>query len=98
MGRQSIPDGLELNGLHIVKDGIVSICLLPLAGGDMALFDAGNDKSGKAIRGELSRLGLGPRKCQDDISDARPPGPFPAGLFHSLLHAGLSRRTACPTG
>src|ERR1017187_4880426 len=23
---------------------------------------------------------------------------FPVGLFHSLLHAGLSRRTACPTG
>src|ERR1039457_5359731 len=22
---------------------------------------------------------------------------FPVGLFHSLLHAGLSRRTACPT-
>src|ERR1017187_195254 len=22
---------------------------------------------------------------------------FPVGLFHSLLHAGLSRRTVCPT-
>lgn len=59
MGRQSIPDGLEINGLRIVKDGIVSICVLPLAGGDVALFDAGNDKTGKAILGELSRLGLG---------------------------------------
>lgn len=64
MGRQSIPDGLEINGLRIVKDGIVSICLLPLTGGDIALFDAGNDKSGKAIRGELSRLGLGPRNVR----------------------------------
>ena len=60
MGRQPIPDGLEINGLHIVKDGFVSIGMLPLAGGDIALFDAGNDKSGKAILGELSRLGLGP--------------------------------------
>jgi glyoxylase-like metal-dependent hydrolase (beta-lactamase superfamily II) len=60
MGRQSIPDGLEINGLHIVKDGIVSICVLPLASGDVALFDAGNDKSGRAILAELSRLGLGP--------------------------------------
>ena len=59
MGRQSIPDGLEINGLRIVKDGFVSICVLPLAGGDVALFDAGNDKRGKAILGELSRLGLG---------------------------------------
>jgi len=59
MGRQSIPDGLEINGLRIVKDGFVSISVLPLAGGDVALFDAGNDKSGKAILGALSRLGLG---------------------------------------
>jgi glyoxylase-like metal-dependent hydrolase (beta-lactamase superfamily II) len=59
MGRQSIPDGLEINGLRIVKDGIVSICVLPLAGGDVVLFDAGNDKKGKTILGELSRLGLG---------------------------------------
>ena len=59
MGRQSIPDGLEINGLRIVKDGIVSICVFPLAGGDVVLFDAGNDKRGKAILGELSRLELG---------------------------------------
>jgi glyoxylase-like metal-dependent hydrolase (beta-lactamase superfamily II) len=59
MGRQSIPDGLEINGLRIVKDGFVSISVLPLAGGEVALFDAGNDKAGKAILGELSRLGLG---------------------------------------
>jgi glyoxylase-like metal-dependent hydrolase (beta-lactamase superfamily II) len=59
MGRQPIPDGLEINGLRIVKDGFVSISVLPLAGGDVALFDAGNDKTGKAILGALSRLGLG---------------------------------------
>jgi glyoxylase-like metal-dependent hydrolase (beta-lactamase superfamily II) len=64
MGRQPIPDGLEINGLHIVKDGIVSICVLPLAGGDIALFDAGNDKAGKAILGELSRLGLAPKNVR----------------------------------
>ena len=59
MGRQSIPDGLEINGLRIVKDGFVSISVLPLAGGEVALFDTGNDKTGKAILDELSRLGLG---------------------------------------
>jgi glyoxylase-like metal-dependent hydrolase (beta-lactamase superfamily II) len=59
MGRQSIPDGLEINGLRIVKDGFVGICVLPLAGGDVTLFDAGIDKTGKAILRELSRLGLG---------------------------------------
>jgi glyoxylase-like metal-dependent hydrolase (beta-lactamase superfamily II) len=59
MGRQPIPDGLEINGLRIVKDGFVSISVLPLAGGDVALFDAGNDRTGKAILGALSRLGLG---------------------------------------
>ncbi|MGD0499681.1 MAG: MBL fold metallo-hydrolase [Bryobacteraceae bacterium] len=64
MGRQSIPDGLEVNGLRIVKDSIVSICVLPLAGGDVALFDAGNDKRGKAILGALSRLGLGPENVK----------------------------------
>jgi glyoxylase-like metal-dependent hydrolase (beta-lactamase superfamily II) len=60
LGRQPITDGLEVNGLRIVKDGIVSICLLPLAGGQVALFDAGNDKTGKAILSELTRRGLGP--------------------------------------
>jgi glyoxylase-like metal-dependent hydrolase (beta-lactamase superfamily II) len=60
MRRQRIPDGLEINGLRIVKDGFVSVCLLPLAGGEAALFDAGNDKTGKAILRELARLGLGP--------------------------------------
>ena len=59
MGRQSIPDGLEINGLRIVKDGFVSISVLPLAGGEVALFDAGIDKTGKAILDELSRRGLG---------------------------------------
>jgi glyoxylase-like metal-dependent hydrolase (beta-lactamase superfamily II) len=59
-GRQSIPDGLEINGIRIVKDRFVSLAVLPLADGGAALFDAGDDKTGKAILGELSRLGLGP--------------------------------------
>jgi len=59
-GRQPIADGMEINGLRIVKDRFVSLCLLPLAGGDVALFDAGIDKAGRAILRELARRGLGP--------------------------------------
>jgi len=58
-GRRSLPQRLEINGVHILKDGFVSVCLLPLADGGAALFDAGNDKSGKTVLAELSRLGLG---------------------------------------
>jgi len=32
MGRQSIPDGLEISGLRIVKDGFVSISVLRSTG------------------------------------------------------------------
>jgi glyoxylase-like metal-dependent hydrolase (beta-lactamase superfamily II) len=63
-GRQPIPDNCEVNGLHIVKDGMVSMVLLPLPGGDAALFDAGMDRTGKAILAALSRLGLGPESVK----------------------------------
>ncbi len=60
MGRQSITDGFETNGVHIVKDGMVSVTVVPIAQGQVALIDAGNDKSGQAILAELSRRHLGP--------------------------------------
>jgi len=59
VGRQSITDGFEINGIRIVKDGIVSVAFVPMGTGEVALIDAGNDKSGKAILAELARRKLG---------------------------------------
>src|ERR1051326_3970930 len=60
LGRQSPADGVEVNGIRIVKDGIVSMGVIPISESTVALIDAGNDKSGKAILAELSRRKLGP--------------------------------------
>lgn len=60
MGRQSITDGFETNGIRIVKDGIVSIAIVPVGAGQVALVDAGNDGDGKAVLAELSRRQMGP--------------------------------------
>ena len=60
MGRQTITDGFEINGIRIVQDGFASVAVLPMGEGEVALVDAGNDPSGEAIRAELSRRGLGP--------------------------------------
>ncbi|MCZ6645677.1 MAG: MBL fold metallo-hydrolase [SAR324 cluster bacterium] len=59
MGRQAIPKDFEINGIHIVKDGIVSVAVVPIGKGEVALIDAGNDASGEAILAELSRRQLG---------------------------------------
>jgi glyoxylase-like metal-dependent hydrolase (beta-lactamase superfamily II) len=56
-----IVDGQELPGAaRTVKDGFVSVFVLDAGAGKVALVDAGNDKSGKAILAELSRRGLQP--------------------------------------
>ena len=60
VGRRGLADGVEVQGLRIVKDGIVSIGVIPLARSQVALIDAGNDKTGKAILAELSRRQLSP--------------------------------------
>ena len=60
MGRQSITDGAEASGLRIVKDGVVSVGVIPVSERQIALVDAGNDKDAKAILAELSRRHLGP--------------------------------------
>jgi len=60
MGRQSITDGAEASGMRIVKDGIVSVGVIPISDHEVALVDAGNDKNAKAIIDELSRRHLGP--------------------------------------
>ena len=56
--RRSVPEGLQVAGIHIVKDGMVSVGVIPIAPGEVALIDAGNDASGQAIIDELSRQQL----------------------------------------
>lgn len=60
IGRQSLTDGGEFNGIRVVKDGVVGIGVIPVGENEVALIDAGNDPSGRAILAELSRRGLGP--------------------------------------
>src|SRR5437870_13164394 len=60
IGRQSITDGFEINGVRIVADGIVSVAVVPVGDGQIALIDAGNDASGKAVLAELARRGVNP--------------------------------------
>jgi glyoxylase-like metal-dependent hydrolase (beta-lactamase superfamily II) len=60
IGRQPLADGVEFNGIRIVKDGNVGIAMVPVGANEVALIDAGNDPSGKAILTELSRRNLGP--------------------------------------
>ncbi|MGB7218902.1 MAG: MBL fold metallo-hydrolase [Vicinamibacterales bacterium] len=60
LGRQSITDGFEVNGIRIVADGIVSIGVVPVGADQIALVDAGNDAGGKAILAELARRQLTP--------------------------------------
>ena len=58
-GRRGVTDGVEVNGVRIVKDGMVSVAVVPAGEGKVALIDAGNDKAGQAILAELSRRRLG---------------------------------------
>ena len=60
MGRQSITDGAEVNGIRIVKDGMVAVGVIPVSEGEVALVDAGNDVAAAAILAELTRRHLGP--------------------------------------
>jgi glyoxylase-like metal-dependent hydrolase (beta-lactamase superfamily II) len=60
---QRLPEGTEINGMPLIKDGFVSAGLVPLSNHEAALVDAGNDVQAKAILAELSRRGLGP----DDV-------------------------------
>jgi len=53
LGRKSADDGVEVNGIRIVKDGIVTVGVVPISDTSVALIDAGNDKAGAAILAEL---------------------------------------------
>lgn len=60
MGRRSVADGREINGIRIVADGFSSIGVIAIDGRQVALVDAGNDTAGEAILAELTRRSLGP--------------------------------------
>jgi len=53
-GQQPVP------GVETIKDGFVSVFLLDVGPGKVALIDAGKDASGKAILAALARRGLTP--------------------------------------
>jgi len=55
-----IVDGELAPGVETVKDGFVSIFVLDAGPGKVALVDAGNDGSGKAILAALARRNLTP--------------------------------------
>ena len=60
VGRQAVADGFEFNGIRIIKDGVVSVAVIPVGNGKVILLDAGYDHAGKAILTELSRRKLTP--------------------------------------
>jgi glyoxylase-like metal-dependent hydrolase (beta-lactamase superfamily II) len=65
VGTSAIQDGVELgSAVRLVKDGFVTIGVIDLGGGKVALIDAGIDKQGKAILAELGRRKLGPEAVQ----------------------------------
>jgi len=56
LGNHEIEDGQKLAGFaEIVKDGRVSVALLDMGDGKLALIDAGNDHEAKAILGAVAR-------------------------------------------
>src|SRR5678815_2450506 len=60
MGRKAIVDGQEVNGIRVVADGMTSLAVVPIDSRQVALIDAGNDQTGKAVLAELARRGVGP--------------------------------------
>lgn len=60
-GTASIIDGKELpGGARLVKDGIVSVAVIPAGENAVVLVDCGNDPNATAVLAELRRRELGP--------------------------------------
>ena len=73
VGTSAIQDGVELGStVRLVKDGFVTIGVIDLGGGKVALIDAGIDKQGKAILAELGRRKLGPEAVQAVLAGGLP--------------------------
>ena len=60
LSRRKLADRADLDGMYLVKDLMVSACVIPLGDHEAALVDAGMDKAGSAILAELARHGLEP--------------------------------------
>jgi hydroxyacylglutathione hydrolase len=55
-----VVEGPIVEGVETVKDGFVNVFILDAGQGQVALVDAGNDKSGKALLAALARRNLTP--------------------------------------
>jgi len=55
-----IAGGRVADGVEAVKDGFVNVFILDASPGTVALVDAGNDRSGKALLAALARRNLAP--------------------------------------
>ena len=58
IGRQAVADGFEAGDVRIIKEGGGSIGIVPVGSREVAIVDAGNDKSGEALLAELARRKL----------------------------------------
>jgi glyoxylase-like metal-dependent hydrolase (beta-lactamase superfamily II) len=59
LGRRSASEG-TVGTLRLVRDGFVSVAIVPIGPQEVALVDAGNDREARAILTDLTRSGLGP--------------------------------------
>jgi glyoxylase-like metal-dependent hydrolase (beta-lactamase superfamily II) len=59
MGRRSAGEG-AVGSIRLVRDGFVTVAVIPIAPQEVALVDAGNDAEAAAIMTDLKRSGLGP--------------------------------------
>jgi glyoxylase-like metal-dependent hydrolase (beta-lactamase superfamily II) len=58
MGRPSIPDGLKIGSVELVKDGFVAAFIVDAGNDAVLLVDAGNDEKAQAILAALKKRGL----------------------------------------
>ncbi len=99
-----IREDVRLDGVQVVKDGIVASYLLDLGDRAVALVDAGNDPAATAILAALARRGLGPEAVtavlltHGDIDHVAGAPRFPAAPVMALgpdvaLAEGRERRS-----
>jgi hydroxyacylglutathione hydrolase len=60
IGKASISEGLQRDGVEVVKDGFVSACIVALSASDVAMVDAGNSEDAGPLLAALKKRGLGP--------------------------------------
>jgi glyoxylase-like metal-dependent hydrolase (beta-lactamase superfamily II) len=60
IGKSAIQAGVVDGFIHVVKDGYVTANVLDIGDGHVALIDAGDDKTGKALLAELAEMKVAP--------------------------------------